>query len=852
MTDYFASPSGNDANLGTFDSPKLTVQALYNLLGPGDRGFLRAGVYSVSPITNYVLDAGSGTGGTPSAMQLICAYPYEAVTIRGRNVIRNGCDNLRFERINFEQHAGNAFTVIEHYGDNIEFDQCELSNGDQAATGHLVGSNSAPWTITKAKWTRCKYHDIGVAASNLWHPIYLDKINAATLGDVIIQDCLFRDSQGGYIIQFFRDARRVLVEYCTMYNHERGIVISGTDATNYTRNCTIRNCILHTTTYTPTDAWGLTHFWGGSPTVGTGNLVDNNVFFNIAAGYTANGGTRQDGDGLDGYTVSNHQYVDPLFSNVSSGDFTPLAPEASGRGVRNLSEIGPLGTNPATLLDSGPIIVNTPRKTTYDAVDEYSVGRRGLESRILHNNFLINDCRIPDHYKVTEITGLDDVDVRDVREDNPDRDGETAYSAFSGGRTVTIRGYIQAGNFAKLRQMETNLLKAYNSLVESPLEFLYLDEINLFNDSSDLFDWTTDGASQTTVANGHLSLTNVAGTLGYYYSLRSYKENQVTVKIDNPTSSTNILCNLKIKRIDVNNDLRVQWDQTNTNLNIIKTVAGTPTTLATIDTTDLFYGPSIWVRASLFNNVVWAEVWAVDPDEISYPSYESNQLIFTTHALAGGDITTYGSSVSANAGFVMTANNINSSIDTVQVQSLNPGDLRITGRKIGKIEFSEVQTTSKVRRDFLITFRSSNGLLESRVENKYRFNLTTPQVLSFPSAHLTFPIDGSGLVLGKILATVTPGGARNIPARFIFNVSTSECGIGNATSEEFVVFNPTVLKWELDTKKRIVVNSESGENLYSTFGSIHDWIRLGPEGNTITWGVNVTLSEIMLFYRSAY
>lgn len=493
------------------------------------------------------------------------------------------------------------------------------------------------------------------------------------------------------------------------------------------------------------------------------------------------------------------------------------------------------------------------RKTTYDPVDEYSVGRRGLESRILVNDLILNDCRVPDHYKITEINGLDDVDIRDVREDNPDRDGETAYQAFYGGRTVTLRGYIQAGNFAKLRKMEVDLIRTFNSLEEQYMEFLYLDEVNFFNDTSDLTDWTSDGASQTTVADGHLSLTNVAGTLGYYYNLRTYKENQITIKIDSPSSATNTLCNLKLKRIDSNDHLMVQWDQANTNLNIIKVVSGTPTTLATVDTTNVFFGETVWVRASLFNDVVWAELWGMEPEDITYPHYSNEgHFTFVTYTLSGGDITTYGSSVYANAGFVMTANNVNTNIDTVEVQSINPGDLRISGRKTGKVEFSEIQTTNRVRRDFLITFRSSNGLLESRVENKYRFNLTSPQSLSFPSGALSFPIDGSGLVLGEELVTIENQGARYVPMRVIFNISTTEIGLGNISSNEFVVFNPTVLRWELNTKKRSVISSSDGSNLYSSFGSIHDWIRLQPYTNLLTIGTETTISEVFLFYRSAY
>lgn len=102
-------------------------------------------------------------------------------------------------------------------------------------------------------------------------------------------------------------------------------------------------------------------------------------------------------------------------------------------------------------------------------------GTLGLEAEIVYNGLLLNqrlvDAGTGPRYKINDIGGLDDADVRDAREANPMRDGELALPAYYGGRTITITGRILARNVAELRQMQTNLKTAFASLQESQLKF---------------------------------------------------------------------------------------------------------------------------------------------------------------------------------------------------------------------------------------------------------------------------------------------------------------------------------------------------------------------------------------------
>src|SRR4051812_22536227 len=77
----------------------------------------------------------------------------------------------------------------------------------------------------------------------------------------------------------------------------------------------------------------------------------------------------------------------------------------------------------------------------------------GVESTLDYNGYLFNDRRKLDWVYVKSISGLEDADVRDTREVIEGRHGETAFEPHYGGRTVSIRGYLEAGNINKLRDI---------------------------------------------------------------------------------------------------------------------------------------------------------------------------------------------------------------------------------------------------------------------------------------------------------------------------------------------------------------------------------------------------------------
>lgn len=109
-------------------------------------------------------------------------------------------------------------------------------------------------------------------------------------------------------------------------------------------------------------------------------------------------------------------------------------------------------------------------------VDRYALGSDrirvgGIENIIEFNGSRINETRNADAVVITSIDGLSDADVRDNRELNPGYDGETAFSANYGGRTIVLNGFIRSGTLNKLRNMQEGLKRIFSPLEERPLVF---------------------------------------------------------------------------------------------------------------------------------------------------------------------------------------------------------------------------------------------------------------------------------------------------------------------------------------------------------------------------------------------
>lgn len=96
----------------------------------------------------------------------------------------------------------------------------------------------------------------------------------------------------------------------------------------------------------------------------------------------------------------------------------------------------------------------------------------GVESAFEYNGSLLNVRNWVDTILINQIDGLADPDVRDAREVNPGRHGETYFNAFYGGRTIVLTGRIRAHTLSKLREMQMGLKQVFGDISkELPLTF---------------------------------------------------------------------------------------------------------------------------------------------------------------------------------------------------------------------------------------------------------------------------------------------------------------------------------------------------------------------------------------------
>jgi hypothetical protein len=81
----------------------------------------------------------------------------------------------------------------------------------------------------------------------------------------------------------------------------------------------------------------------------------------------------------------------------------------------------------------------------------------GIEGIFEYDGFELNNRSSLDTYLVTQIDGLADPDIRDARDVNPGRHGETYFNAYYGGRTLVLTGKVRANTIFKLRDMQQAL-----------------------------------------------------------------------------------------------------------------------------------------------------------------------------------------------------------------------------------------------------------------------------------------------------------------------------------------------------------------------------------------------------------
>jgi hypothetical protein len=125
-----------------------------------------------------------------------------------------------------------------------------------------------------------------------------------------------------------------------------------------------------------------------------------------------------------------------------------------------------------------PIIV-LPYQDILVPIESDLIVPGGIECPIEFNGLVMNDRSKLEHIRIVSIDGLDDADIIDSRQQNPNDHGETAIDEPNyGGRTIVMNGRIEAQTLRSMRWMKQLMRTAFNDLVERPLIFRTGDSVS--------------------------------------------------------------------------------------------------------------------------------------------------------------------------------------------------------------------------------------------------------------------------------------------------------------------------------------------------------------------------------------
>lgn len=347
----------------------------------------------------------------------------------------------------------------------------------------------------------------------------------------------------------------------------------------------------------------------------------------------------------------------------------------------------------------------------------------GLECIVDYNNsaVVLNDLRRVDRIVLTGIGGLSGPDLQASAEKNPDRDGETPQDATYGGRTITLRGYVESLNRDRMRALYSYLLDGFDTLAEAPLWFRWMDWRDQFVDSLSINDYAFDagtgtlqiasdgtGLQPTSTANKQLRVSPLKAD-GTVPTRFGYGDGEAIVKFRAGTALTGLAVGPEFRRASSTVKLRVIYEKATDTIRLYKVNTAT-TQLASIAATGLVVGTDYWLRVRAEGVNISYSLWSTYPPDVG-----GTALFSGTFALTGGDIALYPSTDTGMSwGLYWTPNSTTDRVGLLDVGALNPGDPIVNCRKSVQLEGDETQADFGWRRDFMLTLRASDARMISR------------------------------------------------------------------------------------------------------------------------------------------
>jgi len=492
----------------------------------------------------------------------------------------------------------------------------------------------------------------------------------------------------------------------------------------------------------------------------------------------------------------------------------------------------------------------TMRATDFKTIaDTALIAPRGLECVFEYKGLTLNDRRWPDHYRLTRVTGLDDSDVRDSREPNPDADGETPFGSRYGGRTIGLTGYVQAGNLNYMRHMWAQLKAAVDDLTEDDLLLRWMDWRDDFEGGSSaavMQDYVVDLGSGLAVSNGQI-VPSSTGLKTLYMPYRTYVDGWAEVKFTTGASVTTHESMIRLRRKTDTDYLAIGARNTSTQFGIFTVIGGTLAAKTTVSQA-LSTATTYWIRAKVEGNVVTAELWNTDP------ALGGTALQTVTHTLTSTDITALGTGITGNMGLRINPGGTDWRYEYVDFRGMNVGDFMVPDcQKFAKVEGDESFDGLYYRKAFMISLRSSSAVLLSRMPTSISGAVATA-ALTFPGGGTGIPFPGSGgLVFGVTLGTAKNLGYSRTHANVLLTGPLTNPAVINLTNGRRVVISGSLLTGEsltIDSRLRTVVDG-LGNNRYDLTGPENDWLLLEKGDNVIATGADAIGGNATVSWRHA-
>ena len=278
----FAARTGSDSNSGTAASPFKSAQKLVDSLSAGQTGCLRAGAYTETNSSGYVVRfPRAGSSGAPITLR---SYPGERARLVGIVEVPNGSDNVSLTDVDVEG-TGSANTV-KVYAADVVIARNDITNVNRGRSCMMLGNTSGGGQAVRTRVEGNVFHECGSPANgNLDHGIYASNIVDGQIVNNVMK------TPAAYSIQLYPHAQSTRVAHNVIDgggSTRGGIVFGGDSSYASTNNVVEQNVITYPATY------AITSTWGG--TVGTGNVARSNcvwgtgsTLINTAKGFTTSG-----------------------------------------------------------------------------------------------------------------------------------------------------------------------------------------------------------------------------------------------------------------------------------------------------------------------------------------------------------------------------------------------------------------------------------------------------------------------------------------------------------------------------------------------------------------------------------